>query len=483
MKKIVLIFSIAIISIIFIKCSKDNNTKGIKTIEGVVTVTYPAGLFISGYDGNIQLEKINNTATQAIFNETSSLFQVYNSIPYQIKINCSKMPENDIIEVALNVSDDFIANLPQDYGIELFAQVYQDGGEELLDNFEILESSYNPSTKILSARLPSLIFTNKRTNGKFEAILTVAATPGINNQQILKSSYHDKSGGCLAAGIICPIGSCEVSSPFTQLNRNLPELNQNRPHLGTDFRAPVGTQVLAVADGIIEEVRINNTIDDKGKIHGYGLYIIIRHGAGATLYGHLFQSNFAIGSSGQIIKKGDVIGLSGGNPLNQPNSGGTKGPHLHFEYVPNGKIIKSKNRIDPVPCIGNTTGSSLIVGDNGNLADDAFEVYLNGILLGQTEIGGYNNISLSNLVSGLKELSIKCIIAPDDAGTLEITLNDGITFADGTSQYSGVLTQGEIITKTIIIPKTKSLLNNIKFVTKPNKFIERHVFKHQANKQ
>lgn len=462
--KLFILLILSVITLVLTTCQKDKGKQSFKSIDGVVSIAYPQGLFVSGNDGDIELAKIDDPATREIFNETSDLFRVSNSLSYQIKIGCVVQPEDGIIEVNLNIPDGFIANVPQNYGIELFAQVYQDGGEEVLDNFEILESSYNPSTKVLSAKLPGMVFSNKRTNGKFEAILTVAATPGITNQGNYKSLKEINSGDCLAAGIICPVGSCEVTSPYTHLNRNIPVLNHNRPHLGTDFRAPVGTSIVSVADGVIERVKVNPG--------GYGLYIIIRHGTAATLYAHLSQSNFLIGGSGQNVRKGDVIGFSGGDPSNQPNSGSSTGPHLHFEYVPNGEIIQSKNRIDPVPCIGITSGSSLIIGDNGNWADDAFEVYLNGIPIGQTEIGGYNNISLSNLVPGTKELSVTCTIAPDDEGTLEIILNDGITFLDGTSYYSDVLTQGQTITKSIIIPKTKSL-NTIILKSKPNKYIEK----------
>ncbi len=55
---------------------------------------------------------------------------------------------------------------------------------------------------------------------------------------------------------------------------------------------------------------------------GYGTYIIVFHGSGyATLYGHL---NYSKISSGSFVSQGQVIAQSG-------NSGGSTGPHLHFE--------------------------------------------------------------------------------------------------------------------------------------------------------
>ena len=55
---------------------------------------------------------------------------------------------------------------------------------------------------------------------------------------------------------------------------------------------------------------------------GYGNYIMIFHGSGyVTLYGHLSSSHV---SNGQYVSQGQVIATSG-------NTGGSNGPHLHFE--------------------------------------------------------------------------------------------------------------------------------------------------------
>lgn len=55
---------------------------------------------------------------------------------------------------------------------------------------------------------------------------------------------------------------------------------------------------------------------------GYGTYIMIYHGSGyVTLYGHLSSSKVY---DGEYVKQGQVIAVSG-------NTGGSTGPHLHFE--------------------------------------------------------------------------------------------------------------------------------------------------------
>lgn len=95
----------------------------------------------------------------------------------------------------------------------------------------------------------------------------------------------------------------------------------SRGHTGIDFRADIGTAVVAAASGRVIEV-------SRGWSGGYGLEIVIDHGAGRiSRYAHL--SGFAV-SSGQVVGQGQLIGYSG-------NTGWSTGPHLHFEWRINGR--------------------------------------------------------------------------------------------------------------------------------------------------
>jgi len=85
-------------------------------------------------------------------------------------------------------------------------------------------------------------------------------------------------------------------------------------HNGIDFRAPLGTPILAAEDG--EVIAVGNN----GRVQ-YGKFILIKHNNNlATLYAHLSRQ---IVQKGNIIKRGQVIGYSG-------NTGYSYGPHLHF---------------------------------------------------------------------------------------------------------------------------------------------------------
>ena len=84
-------------------------------------------------------------------------------------------------------------------------------------------------------------------------------------------------------------------------------------HKGVDIQARYGTRVRAAADGVVKSA---------GYQSGYGYAVVIGHGYGyETLYAH--NSRLVV-SSGQSVKKGQVISYSG-------NSGSSTGPHLHFE--------------------------------------------------------------------------------------------------------------------------------------------------------
>jgi murein DD-endopeptidase MepM/ murein hydrolase activator NlpD len=86
---------------------------------------------------------------------------------------------------------------------------------------------------------------------------------------------------------------------------------------GIDIGAPIGTSVLAAADGEVILVKGGNAWNG-----GYGNYIVIKHSNGTqTLYAHLSKNLVSIGDN---VSQGEKIGLSG-------NTGKSTGPHLHYE--------------------------------------------------------------------------------------------------------------------------------------------------------
>jgi murein DD-endopeptidase MepM/ murein hydrolase activator NlpD len=112
-------------------------------------------------------------------------------------------------------------------------------------------------------------------------------------------------------------------------------------HSGVDFRAPVGTPVYAVADGVVEGTGDTDKTCPKAS---FGKWIFIRHNNGlSTAFGHLSLIKV---SAGQIVTKGDLVGYSG-------NTGHSTGPHLHLTvYASNGVDGEAGARITERPSTG-----------------------------------------------------------------------------------------------------------------------------------
>jgi len=109
--------------------------------------------------------------------------------------------------------------------------------------------------------------------------------------------------------------------------RKHPVHRERRYHTGIDLRAPVGTPVVATADGVVEYAGFHSE-------NGFGNLIIVMHNFGfRTYYAHL--DAFAA-KPGDFVRKGAVIGRSG-------ETGMTDGPHLHYE------IWHIQRRLNPKP--------------------------------------------------------------------------------------------------------------------------------------
>ena len=119
-----------------------------------------------------------------------------------------------------------------------------------------------------------------------------------------------------------PIKFGRITSRFSR-KRFHPILQVNRPHLGIDYGAPVGTPIMAVGDGIVEFANWSG---------GGGRVLKIRHNSTfTTAYKHL--SRFSKGISvGKKVHQGDIVAFSG-------SSGLSTGPHLHFEFLKNGSFV------------------------------------------------------------------------------------------------------------------------------------------------
>ena len=137
-----------------------------------------------------------------------------------------------------------------------------------------------------------------------------------------------------------------------QLSGNFGELRSNHIHSGFDCKTQQkeGLNVYAAADGYVSRIKISEV--------GYGKAIYITHPNGyTTVYGHLqsgygaiekgikkeqykaksYEIDVVLNPNDLVVKKGEIIAISG-------NTGGSDGPHLHFEI----RDTQSEKIINPM---------------------------------------------------------------------------------------------------------------------------------------
>lgn len=116
-----------------------------------------------------------------------------------------------------------------------------------------------------------------------------------------------------------PIEKGWLSSRFGM--RTDPFSGKQERHKGLDFAGKMGSNVVAVASGVVTW---------SGKRSGYGQMVEINHGGGyVTRYGHSKENLVEAGDS---VDQGQVIALMG-------SSGRSTGPHVHFEVLRNGREV------------------------------------------------------------------------------------------------------------------------------------------------
>ena len=136
------------------------------------------------------------------------------------------------------------------------------------------------------------------------------------------ADYFDEGTKSLRRTFLkAPVQFSRISSRYN-LNRRIAYYGYKlRPHKGTDFAAPIGTPILATANGTVTESRRRG---------GNGKYVKIKHnGTYSTQYLHMKAQNV---KKGAFVKQGDVIGWVG-------MTGNSGGPHVCYRFWKNGKQV------------------------------------------------------------------------------------------------------------------------------------------------
>tara|TARA_B100001175_G_scaffold317669_1_gene335600 strand:- start:1299 stop:2549 length:1251 start_codon:yes stop_codon:yes gene_type:complete len=133
--------------------------------------------------------------------------------------------------------------------------------------------------------------------------------------------YFDEKGKNLRRAFLrSPVQFSRISSRYN-LKRKIAYYGRVRPHLGTDFAAPIGTEIRATASG---------TVVKAGYTRGNGNYVTIKHnGTYSTQYLHMKKRGV---KRGQFVRQGDYIGTVG-------MTGNTSGPHVCYRFWKNGRQV------------------------------------------------------------------------------------------------------------------------------------------------
>ena len=137
----------------------------------------------------------------------------------------------------------------------------------------------------------------------------------------IRDYFNEKAKNLRRAFLKMPVKFGRLSSRYNLKRRIAYYGNRVRPHKGTDFAAPVGTPIMATANG---------TVIESTRRGGNGKYVKIRHNdTYTTQYLHMSRQTV---KKGDFVKQGDVIGLVG-------MTGNTGGPHVCYRFWKNGRQV------------------------------------------------------------------------------------------------------------------------------------------------
>ena len=180
------------------------------------------------------------------------------------------------------------------------------------------------SLAIIATVIAVVLVTNKKPNvaGKPESV-----TP-YESEQSSTTGGGKESETSASTKIVfdLPVASSTIIKSYTSstvvFNKTL---GIYTGHMGIDFAADAGTNVVAVYDGTIESVTTS---------YLQGTTVTIDHGNGLKSVYNSIEAAENL-TEGKAVKKGDVIGAVSDNNRQEYKDGA----HLHFEVIENGEKI------------------------------------------------------------------------------------------------------------------------------------------------
>jgi murein DD-endopeptidase MepM/ murein hydrolase activator NlpD len=242
----------------------------------------------------------NKTLSEGVF-EVQSLFDLNNELILSInELNRSKSHLENVLSSTAEVKNQKEVEYKNLQNKKEIAWDLKQQKEELLKKTKSQEKAYQESIEQLQKR-------------QMEIALEIEKIEAQLRQQINYKNLPSNAPGLL----LIPVSNSTLTQKYGSTNF-AKSAYRGKWHNGIDLAAPIGTPVVAAADGVVFSIDNQDKYCYKG---AYGKYVAIRHYNGlTTLYAHL--SLYTV-KEGQQVKRGEVIGYVG-------QSGYATGPHLHF---------------------------------------------------------------------------------------------------------------------------------------------------------
>jgi len=195
------------------------------------------------------------------------------------------------------------------------------------DKFKVIyERKYIDGEPIALGRLLGAYYENNQ--GNYYSVFFESENYG---------GFYDEEGRPTKKSfLLSPIRAGRISSRYN-LRRLHPIKRRRIPHRGTDYAAPYGTPIRAVADGVVGAARYTKNNGKNVKIKHDGTY--------GTQYLHMQRYGKGI-RTGKKVMQGETIGYVGSTGL-------ATGPHVCFRFWKNGRQVDHLREnfppADPMP--------------------------------------------------------------------------------------------------------------------------------------
>jgi len=233
-----------------------------------------------------------------------------------------KLREREVGGVITNNLSETLDNLGVDYNVtidlsEIYAWTIDFFRLEKGDKFKVIYDERYINDSIYAGRGPikAALFEHK---GR-----TIYAFPYVTDSLKNILDYYDQEANNLRSTFLrAPIKFGYRLSSRYNLKRRIAYYGYKvRPHKGTDYAAPIGTPIIATADG---------TVTESTRRGGNGKYVKIKHNSVySTQYLHMKNQKVR---KGDFVRQGDVIGWIG-------MTGNTGGPHVCYRFWKNGRQV------------------------------------------------------------------------------------------------------------------------------------------------